>query len=149
MYEVVTRIAIEAPTEAAWAVLTDFVSFPEWNDFIQQIKGEVREGAWLEVRIRMQGASPMTFHPRVRMVRPAREFRWRGHLIVPGLFDGEHFFLLEPNVNGTEFTHGERFSGVVAGLLKSRMVRRLEKSFAAFNRAFKARVEDRQRTGAA
>lgn len=149
MYEVVTRITIDAPPEAAWAVLTDFASFPDWNDFIQQIKGEAREGAWLEVRIRMQGASPMTFRPKVRAVRPAQEFRWRGHLIVPGLFDGEHFFLLEPRGTGSELTHGERFSGVVAGLLKSRMVPRLEASFAAFNRAFKARVEALQRTGAA
>lgn len=149
MYDVVTRIAIEAPPEAAWAVLADFASFPEWNDFIQQIRGEAREGAWLEVRIRMQGASPMTFRPRVRTVRPPREFRWRGHLIVPGLFDGEHYFLLEPQGAGCELTHGEHFSGVVAGLLRSRMVPRLEKSFAAFNRAFKARVEQLQRTGAA
>jgi hypothetical protein len=149
MYEVVTRTTIEAPPEAAWAVLMDFVTFPEWNDFIQQIKGEAREGAWLEVRIRMQGASSMTFRPKVLAVRPAREFRWRGHLVVPGLFDGEHFFLLEPKGAGCELTHGERFSGVVAGLLRSRMVPRLERSFDAFNRAFKARVEELQRTGAA
>lgn len=149
MFEVVTRITIEAPPEAAWAVLTDFAFFPEWSDFIQHIRGEPREGAWLEVRIRMQGASPMTFRPKVLTVLAAREFRWRGHLIVPGLFDGEHFFLLEPKAAGSELTHGERFSGVVAGLLRSRMVPRLERSFDAFNRAFKARVEELQRTGAA
>jgi hypothetical protein len=144
MFEVLTHIVIDAPPEAAWRVLMDFAAFPDWNDFILHIEGEAKVGARLRGQIQMQGSSPFTFRPTVLAVQEAREFRWLGHLLVPGLFDGEHFFLMHPRGARTAFTHGERFRGLVAGLLKARLVPRLEASFAAFNRAFKARVEGRR-----
>ncbi|UYN94402.1 MAG: SRPBCC domain-containing protein [Enhydrobacter sp.] len=149
MFDVVTQIEIDAPPETAWSVLTDFAAVPTWNDFIRQIRGEVREGAWLEVTARLKGAPPMNFRPKVRVVRPSQEFRWRGHLVVPTLFSGEHYFLFERNGSGgTLLTHGEHFEGLLARLLRPRLVPRVEASFDAFNRDFKARVESAQRAGA-
>jgi hypothetical protein len=29
-------------------------------------------------------------------VVPGRTLRWLGHLLVPGIFDGEHYFEIEP-----------------------------------------------------
>jgi hypothetical protein len=141
MFDVVTHIALEASPEQAWRVLMDFPAFPEWNEFIRHIEGEAKVGARLRGRIQMQGSSAFTFRPTVLAVHEAREFRWLGQLLIPGLFDGEHFFLMQPRGRGTELTHGERFRGIVAGLMKARLVPRLEASFSAFNRAFKARVE--------
>ena len=37
----------------------------------------------------------MTFKPVLLTVKPARELRWRGSLVLPGVFDGEHSFLLD------------------------------------------------------
>jgi hypothetical protein len=46
--------------------------------------------------------------PRVLVNSPRREFRWRGALIIPGLFDGEHFFRIEPKPSGgLVFRQGE------------------------------------------
>ncbi len=42
----------------------------------------------------------MTVRPRILISEPGRELRWRGHLLLPGLFDGEHIFIIEPLVAG-------------------------------------------------
>jgi hypothetical protein len=48
----------------------------------------------------------------------SRTLRRLGHLLVPGIFDGEHYFLLEPiGQNRTRLTHSEKFSGLLVGLL--------------------------------
>jgi hypothetical protein len=46
--------------------------------------------------MRLPGRRPTTFRPRVLEAEPARRLRWLGHLLVPGLFDGEHRFTIEP-----------------------------------------------------
>ena len=47
-----------------------------------------------------------------------KEFRWKGHLFVKGLFDGEHYFKLDAlGPDKTRFIHGEQFSGVLSGML--------------------------------
>ena len=54
----------------------------------------------------------MTFRPTVLKVEPNREFRWLGHLLVPGLFDGEHSFTIEPlGESRVRFTQREIFTG--------------------------------------
>lgn len=42
----------------------------------------------------------MTFRPTVLVAEPDRELRWRGRLLVPGLLDGEHAFVVEPRGDG-------------------------------------------------
>jgi hypothetical protein len=44
------------------------------------------------------------------------QFKWRGS--IPLLLNGDHFFRFEPSTitpGGTTFTHGEEFSGLMAG----------------------------------
>jgi hypothetical protein len=36
----------------------------------------------------------MTFRPTVLNAETNRELRWLGHLLAPGLFDGEHSFTI-------------------------------------------------------
>ena len=47
MREISTEIVINAPAENVWTVLTDCECYPEWNPFIPDAKGDVREGARL------------------------------------------------------------------------------------------------------
>ena len=96
----------------------------------------------LKVFIQPPGGRGMQFTPRVLAVESRREFRWKGKLLVPGLFDGEHFFLLEqkPNEN-VLFRQGEIFSGLLVPLMKSSLEGATRAGFIAMNEALKRRAE--------
>lgn len=95
MKELRSEIEIQASDTRIWQLLTDFASFPQWNPFIRWAKGEVRVGARLEVHIQPSGTRGITFKPIVLRSEPNRELRWLGRLLLRGLFDGEHIFLIE------------------------------------------------------
>ena len=136
-----TSIEIDATPDRVWRVLTDFYRMPEWNPFITAISGPLQLGGRLSVRIDPPGGRAMTFKPTVRVSRGGRELRWLGRLVVPGLFDGEHYFLLKPNGGRkTHFVQGETFSGLLVGPLGGTFAA-TEAGFRAMNEALKARVE--------
>jgi len=138
-----TRIVIETPTSRVWALLTDFPGMPAWNPFIRAIAGELATGARLSVTIAPPGRSAMRFKPTITAFAPSRELRWLGHLFVPGIFDGEHYFLLDAIGDGrTRVTHGELFSGLLVGFL-GRALDATEAGFNAMNAALKLKAEQR------
>jgi hypothetical protein len=135
-----TRIEIAAPPGRVWDVLIDFPRFREWNPFIIRIEGAPAPGARLRVEIRPPGKSPMTFSPMVLAARPGKELRWRGRLLLPGIFDGEHAFELEERGGMCSFRQSERFTGLLVPLLGGALAA-TERGFAAMNAALKRRAE--------
>lgn len=133
-----TAIDIAAPPAAVWRVLTDFAAYAAWNPFIRQAAGEARAGTRLTATMHPAGRKPMTFGPLVTRAEADKALVWRGSLPVPGLFDGEHAFLLTETANGTQLHHSEAFRGLLVPFLKAEGFRR---DFEAMNRALKARVE--------
>lgn len=111
-HQIETRVSIESSAAEVWAVLLNFDRHPDWNPFIRYIEGKAVAGEQLRVPVQPQGASQMAFEPRVLVVRPEQELRWKGQFLLPGLFDGEHYFVLSQDSNqGVTLVHGERFSG--------------------------------------
>ena len=142
MKELHTEIEIQASDKRVWQLLTDFASFPEWNPFIRQAKGEVKVGARLEVRIQPSGASGMTFKPVVLKVEPNRELRWIGRLLMPGLFDGEHIFTIETlDTNRVRFTQREVFTGLLVPLFARSLDKDTRRGFEEMNQALKSQAE--------
>ena len=143
MRELHTEIELNASSDVVWKVLTDLGGFSDWNPFITHASGHVREGEQLTVRIEPPGASPMTFRPTVTKVTAREEFRWLGHLLFRGLFDGEHIFELEPLAgNRVRFIQREEFRGVLVPLLWKRLSTKTRAGFEAMNRAIKERAEE-------
>lgn len=136
--EVVTEIGIEAEPDRVWAVLTDTAAHAAWNPFIVSMKGTIEPGGILENTMQPGGGSPMTFRPTILTVRPERELRWLGRLFLPRIFDGEHYFLLEPGEGGTRLIHGETFRGIALWVMD---VERFRADFEAMNAALKQRAE--------
>ena len=137
-----TEIEIQASAERVWQLLTDFPSFPQWNPFIRKASGNIRVGERLEVKLQPSGASAMTFRPTVLKVEPNREFRWLGHLLVRGLFDGEHIFTIEPLGEGrVRFTQREVFTGLLVPLFARGLDTDTRRGFEEMNQALKARAE--------
>ena len=143
MHEITTTMEIDAPPRSVWKVLVDFQAHKEWNPFVRSIEGSPREGETLKVSIQPSGGRGMTFRPRVLRVVPDQELRWLGRVVLPGVFDGQHFFKLEPLDEGrrTRFVRGERFTGVLVPLLRKSLDRGTREGFEAMNQALKARVE--------
>lgn len=141
MKKIETQILIDASSDRIWSILTAFEGYPNWNPFIPTIKGEKKVGSMLEVRIQPPGGSGMSFRPKLIKFDSGKEFRWKGQLLFPGVFDGEHYFLLEEKgKNQTLFTQGELFSGFLVGLLGG-MLGKTEAGFRLMNEALKSRAE--------
>jgi hypothetical protein len=142
MHEIQSEIDIDATPERVWSILTDFVTYPSWNPFIHSISGDIETGRRLTVSIQPVGGQAMTFRPIVLLVQPNRELRWRGRLLFPGIFDGEHCFKIAGSASGgVRFTQGETFSGVLVGLAKASLDRGTKAGFVSMNDALKARAE--------
>lgn len=142
--EIKTSILINASPELVWAVLTDFNNYPNWNPFIKSIKGQPVAGQKIIARMEPPEAQEMTFKPTVLAFEANKEFRWLGHLLFPGLFDGEHIFELIDNKNGTTTFHqSEKFGGILVPLFRKMLDVNTVNGFKLMNEALKERAEAR------
>jgi hypothetical protein len=139
--ELRAEIDIRASAERVWEMLTDFEAFPDWNPFIRSASGRLEAGRRIEVVLQPPGRKATTFRPTLLRVDTARELRWLGHVGIPGLFDGEHVFRIEPvGPDRVHFTQEEFFRGLLRPLLGG-LLRDSGRGFEEMNEALKARAE--------
>ena len=138
MKEVITEIEINASPDKVWQVFSANDQWEAWNPFIIKSVGALVVGQKVANTLTMKGQKPMTIKPTVLKAESAKELRWIGHLLFPGIFDGEHYFKLEATAKGTRFVHGEIFKGILIGIVNMDDVK---SGFEALNVALKKRVE--------
>jgi hypothetical protein len=142
MHSVETEIEIRASAERVWELLTEFASYPRWNPFVRSIEGELLVGHNLSVFIQPPGSGGMRFRPTLLTVSPTRELRWKCKLLLPGVFDGEHYFKLEAAPNGgVLFRQGESFTGLLVPLFRKSLDGATKQGFIAMNEALKREAE--------
>lgn len=145
MHELHTDIEINASPERVWQILTDFNAFPSWNPGLR-ISGTPQVGSRLVISGLVSSSSGrrMTFRPTVLAAEAGRELRWLGRLFVPGLFDGEHAFLIEPlGPERVRFIQRERFTGLLVPLFTHMsLLADTRRGFVAMNEALKAHAEE-------
>lgn len=135
-----TSIEIQAPAAQISKILKDSDAYSEWNPFIRSVKGSFVPGMTVRVEIAPPGGAKMAFSPMV-LKSDSTEIRWRGKLLIKGLFDGEHYFRLEPiSDTTTRFVHGEEFSGIAVRFLQGTL-EKTQEGFTLMNRALKERAE--------
>jgi hypothetical protein len=141
MKNIQTEILILADTAKVWDVLMNFDSYPKWNPFITSISGERKLGNRLTVSINPPGGKGMTFKPNILTLEANKEFRWKGKLGINGIFDGEHYFILESvDKDITKFIHGEKFSGLLVPFVR-KMLDKTQKGFQLMNESIKNECE--------
>ncbi len=137
-----TTIDIAAPPRRVWSILCDFPGYARWNPFVREISGESEVGASLVVALEPPGGRAMRFRPVIVALQENRELRWKGKLLIPGLFDGEHWFRLREHApGGTTFEHGEQFSGLLVPRFRPALEDGTRRGFVAMNEALKREVE--------
>lgn len=141
MKTIQTEIIINATPDKVWNVLTEFERYPEWNPFIKSIKGDKSLGGKLETTILPPNRKQMNFKPRILAFDQNSELRWLGTAGIKGLFDGEHYFKIIDLENGSvKFEHGERFTGILVGLMPKVLVD-TKLGFQLMNEALKKECE--------
>lgn len=139
-----TSIVIESSPEQVWAAIAQIDQYANWSPFIKSIEGELKKGEQLEVLIMPEGENGMKFTPEVLVADPNRELRWVGKLGVHGVFDGEHYFILEKLAdNLTRLLHGEEFSGILTPVIWDLIADSTLKGFLSHNQSLKMLVENK------
>lgn len=135
-----TSILINAPAHRIREILSDTSRYSEWNPFVRSIAGGLSPGKKIRVELSPPGGGGMKFAPIV-LRSDENEIRWRGKVLIPGIFDGEHYFRFEPiSEEVTRFVHGEDFSGITVRFLKGAL-RKTKHGFELMNLALKKRAE--------
>jgi hypothetical protein len=140
--EIHSQIIIRATSEKIWSVLTDFKNYSLWNPFIKSIEGNAAVGNKIKASIEPPGAKGMTFKPKVISFDKNKKFSWQGHLLFPGLFDGEHIFEIIELKDGTcTFIQREKFKGILVPLFSKMLDVNTLQGFEQMNQKLKERAE--------
>ncbi len=147
MKQIITSIAIDVPAKKVWDNLVDFGRYPDWNPFIRRIDGKLEKGSTLDVEMSLPGSRPMRLRPKVTGFREGKELRWEGKLLIKGLLDAEHFFLVKrskTSADKTRFIQGEYFSGIMVPFL-SGTIEKTRSQFIEMNIGLKRASESGKR----
>ena len=137
-----TEIIINAPLEIVWNTLMQFEHYPNWNPFIHQIIGDVKVGNKIKVTLQDPQKNKMSFHAVVLNKQENQEFKWRGKLLITGLFDGEHYFQLSTiGENRTRLIHSEEFQGILVRAFLKTLETKTKTNFERMNQALKHEAE--------
>jgi hypothetical protein len=140
--EIRTEIEIRASAEKVWDLLTDFKNFEQWNPFIRKIEGTPALGTEIKIHLHTSGGKSRTYQPKITKLEPLKELRWFGKSTIPGVFNGERIFVLEPiEGNQIRFIHKEIFTGLLVHLVGNRLDKDLYSSFISMNEALKKTAE--------
>jgi hypothetical protein len=140
--EICTEININSTSDKVWNVLTNLNDYSNWNPFLIKADGKVKEGAKINIVAHPPGLKSMAFSPKIVKVEHNRELRWKGKFILPGLFDGEHIFIIEElGGKGVRLIQKEFYSGLLIPLLGTKLEKSTLKGFELMNQAVKTRVE--------
>jgi hypothetical protein len=138
MKEIRTEIDIHASADNVWQVLTTLDKYQEWNPFLHHATGNTELGAKVNITFKY-GTRDMTLHCTITKNELNHELRWRYHVGLPFLYQGEHLFVMESSgENQIHFVDKEVFTGLLIPFL----VNVKDKGgFEAMDQALKARVE--------
>jgi hypothetical protein len=141
-----TSVEIDEPPARVWNVLVDLPAYREWNPFIVEASGTLAVGETLSLRMVLPDRDPLTIEPVLLVVEPERELRWKGRLLIPGLFDGEHAFALTALENGrTRLDHWEHFRGLLLPIARGMVYDATLQAFHALNAALAKRAAEPDR----
>lgn len=138
-FEITTEKFIKAPAHEIMSILLDTENYPQWNPFIIKVEGHFKENVTVKITILPPQSKEMSFKPKILKVSPD-EIRWKGKVLIPGLFDGEHYFkLISISEHETKLIHGEVFTGLLVRLL-SGIFKNTQRGFELMNEALANKV---------
>lgn len=136
-------VEIDATVEEAWTALLDFESWSQWNSFIPMVKGELKVGQKMQIKVQSPGLKEMIFEPIVFEVENPQKLVWGGGSPLIG-YQGSHAFIIEPvNEHTLVFRQIETFQGVIVLFMK-KMIAKTALGYVNMNEEFKTYLEGKQ-----
>lgn len=147
MIRIETELFISHPPEKVWAALVDFDNYCKWNPFVFEAslaKPErgARKGDALFIKVNSPDGKCKNNKPKIynfkvylNIFETNRMLAWAGRPLLPWVFSGVHYFRLTPSGNGTLFTHGETFKGLVPQLMRKKILSEFPRGYNNMNRA--------------
>jgi len=113
--ELRSEIEISASADVVWEVLTNFGGYGEWNPYIVEAAGELKQGAVVTTTINFPGSRERTFKRRITKLVVREELCWTWTPLMRAVAQSEQYFRLQP-VSDTRLrlTVGENLSGLLA-----------------------------------
>lgn len=140
MKEIKGSVMINVPAEKAWTVLAEIVSYSEWNPFMTQLSGELKEGGVLDVVLKLPDRPDIEFKTRVIKLEQGREILTTG-AIKRGWLTSEHSLLIEP-IEESKCVFSQRivFRGLGA-YFAGKAIKEYQKALNRMNEGMKMRCE--------
>lgn len=146
VYTIESEIILPADAALSWEVLTDFAKYPEWNPYIPRIEGPFAEGEKLSFTVvDANFEAPLDLQAELGEIAQNEHFHWSGMLLMPGLHDTLHGFILLDRGDGTtQLRHYEEFRGILPRVLpdRERRIAKTKASFQKMNEALKGLLTD-------
>ena len=139
--ELRSEVEIAAPISVVWDVLTNLRAYGEWNPFIVQAEGELKQGAIVSTTVNLPGNREQKIRRHVLKLEPKAEIRWTATQLMRVLAYDEQFFQLRTvEDNHVRLSIGQNISGVLAPRTPSELSQ-LSRSLNLLNQAIKRRAE--------
>jgi hypothetical protein len=137
-----TFIAVNAPAEKTWAILTDLSSYPSWNPYVVEVEGSLAVGKKLKIDEQVDGKR----HTRTVRVTcldvSTHELRWEGSLVPAMLLKWDEGFLVEAvDASHSRVAMVNSHQGLLAKMYRKYNQNRDLKAFREFGAALKKRAE--------
>jgi hypothetical protein len=140
MKEIRGSIDIDAPNAKVWEVLTDFKAYPQWNPFITQMSGDLKEGSIIDVVVKIPGRKDTHFKSKLVKIADKQELIFNG-TIKKGMLTDDHLFKMESlGENKTKMFQSIAFKGFMSYFAGS-TIKDAQKGLDLMNSAFKVRCE--------
>ena len=141
-------IEVHASKEKVYAVLTDFKSYPEWCPFTRRLKGQLVEGAQLDMEVEMSAGSPLR-HQRVTVAEltSGEKIVWTYTLLpwAPWLLHAVRAQRLSESPSNpgsaTIYSTTDTMTGLLSPLVLFLYGASVQKGFECIARALKQRAE--------
>jgi len=141
-FRIDSEIAIAAPPQRVWEILTDFAGYARWNPVVVQVIGSLAAGS--ELRLKSVHSPGQAATDGVVLLAGAEfpDMRWEGGHPDRSVLTGERLFRCSADGSGCRFHQSEMFSGLSAERLVMDFGARMEANFRLFNGALKRAAEN-------
>ncbi|HWH35741.1 MAG TPA: SRPBCC domain-containing protein [Acidimicrobiales bacterium] len=128
-----TALVIGAPRARVWSALVDLERYAEWNHHIVGARGEVADGAFLDLAMNLAPGHHTPVTVRVTEFRVPEVLEWRWEHEVPGLFSVCHRFELAVVDAGTHLRNEVELGGTLAEATSELLRQTMTERFVAMN----------------